>query len=115
MFLYTDAVTVMLDMLMHVNDLTTAPELIALAVNLTQNERIAQVCSICLHTHVHNLYCCSALAEETEGVKHKIGTCWGLQSNLSAVRVMCTLNHLIYVLSGLLRRFQVLFVFSHQA
>ena len=45
MFLYTDAVTVMLDMLMHVNDLTTAPELIALAVNLTQNERIAQVIS----------------------------------------------------------------------
>lgn len=43
MFIYTDAVTVILDLLMHVDDLTTNPELIALAVNLTQNERIAEV------------------------------------------------------------------------
>ncbi|KAL0039405.1 hypothetical protein WJX79_006988 [Trebouxia sp. C0005] len=42
MFIYTDAVTVMLDLLMHVDDLTTTPELIALAVNLTQNDRIAE-------------------------------------------------------------------------
>lgn len=45
MFIYTDAVTIMLDMLMHVADLTTTPELIALAVNLTQNDRIAEVSS----------------------------------------------------------------------
>ena len=45
MFIYTDAVTVMLDLLMHVDDLTTTPELIALAVNLTQNDRIAEVTS----------------------------------------------------------------------
>ena len=44
MFIYTDAVTIMLDLLMHVADLTTTPELIALAVNLTQNDRIAEVC-----------------------------------------------------------------------
>ena len=43
MFIYTDAVTVMLDLLMRVEDLTTTPELIALAVNLTQNDRIAEV------------------------------------------------------------------------
>ena len=43
MFIYTDAVTVMLDLLMRVDDLTTTPELIALAVNLTQNDRIAEV------------------------------------------------------------------------
>lgn len=43
MFIYTDAVTVMLDLLMRVNDLTTTPQLIALAVNLTQNDRIAEV------------------------------------------------------------------------
>ena len=48
MFIYTDAVTVMLDLLMHVDDLTTTPELIALAVNLTQNDRIAEV-SVDLH------------------------------------------------------------------
>ena len=46
MFIYTDAVTVMLDLLMHVDDLTTTPELIALAVNLTQNDRIAEVGSL---------------------------------------------------------------------
>jgi len=40
MFIYTDAVTVMLDLLMHVDDLTTTPELIALAVNLTQNDKV---------------------------------------------------------------------------
>lgn len=43
MFIYTDAVTVILDMLMRVDDLTSTPELIALAVNLTQNDRIAEV------------------------------------------------------------------------
>ena len=43
MFIYTDAVTVILDLLMRVDDLTTTPELIALAVNLTQNDRIAEV------------------------------------------------------------------------
>ena len=43
MFIYTDAVTVMLDLLMLVDDLPTTPELIALAVNLTQNDRIAEV------------------------------------------------------------------------
>ena len=43
MFIYTDAVTVMLDLLMRVDDLSTTPELIALAVNLTQNDRIAEV------------------------------------------------------------------------
>ena len=43
MFIYTEAVTMMLDLLMHVEDLTTTPELIALAVNLTQNDRIAEV------------------------------------------------------------------------
>ncbi|KAL3149688.1 Adenylyl-sulfate kinase (APS kinase) [Trebouxia sp. C0009 RCD-2024] len=42
MFIYTDAVTVILDLLMRVEDLTTTPELIALAVNLTQNSRIAE-------------------------------------------------------------------------
>lgn len=46
MFIYTDAVTVMLDLLMRVDDLTTTPELIALAVNLTQNDRIAEVTSV---------------------------------------------------------------------
>ncbi len=51
MFIYTDAVTVMLDLLMHVDDLTTTPELIALAVNLTQNDRIAEVGSLCVLHH----------------------------------------------------------------
>jgi len=46
MFIYTDAVTVMLDLLMHWDDLNTTPELIALAVNLTQNDRIAEVGSL---------------------------------------------------------------------
>ena len=52
MFIYTDAVTVILDLLMRVDDLTTTPELIALAVNLTQNERIAQVWRIVLSFRV---------------------------------------------------------------
>lgn len=47
MFIYTDAVTVILDLLMRVEDLTTTPELIALAVNLTQNSRIAEVWWLC--------------------------------------------------------------------
>ena len=51
MFIYTDAVTVMLDLLMHVDDLTTTPELIALAVNLTQNDRIAEVGSLQVVLH----------------------------------------------------------------
>lgn len=43
LFTYTDAIPIILDMLMSVNDLRQAPELIALAVNLTQNQRNAEV------------------------------------------------------------------------
>ena len=43
MFTYTDAIPVVFKMLMSVEDLRSAPELIALAVNLTQNQRNAEV------------------------------------------------------------------------
>ena len=43
MFTYTDAVPAMHAMLMGTRDLRGMPELIALAVNLTQNARIAEV------------------------------------------------------------------------
>eukprot|EP00232_Nephroselmis_pyriformis_P016886 CAMPEP_0182884136 /NCGR_PEP_ID=MMETSP0034_2-20130328/18803_1 /TAXON_ID=156128 /ORGANISM="Nephroselmis pyriformis, Strain CCMP717" /LENGTH=702 /DNA_ID=CAMNT_0025017309 /DNA_START=48 /DNA_END=2152 /DNA_ORIENTATION=+ len=43
MFTYTDAVPMILEMLLNVEDLRSAPELIALAVNLTQNARNAEV------------------------------------------------------------------------
>ena len=43
MFSYTDAVPAMHAMLMSSRDLRSMPELIALAVNLTQNARIAEV------------------------------------------------------------------------
>mmetsp|Transcript_22516 Transcript_22516/g.76554 ORF Transcript_22516/g.76554 Transcript_22516/m.76554 type:complete len:799 (+) Transcript_22516:38-2434(+) len=42
MFTYTDAIPVILDMLLQVQDLHQFPELIALAVNLTQNSRNAE-------------------------------------------------------------------------
>jgi hypothetical protein len=43
MFTYTDALPMVLEMLLSVDDLRTTPELIALAVNLTQNHRNAVV------------------------------------------------------------------------
>mmetsp|Transcript_33203 Transcript_33203/g.81593 ORF Transcript_33203/g.81593 Transcript_33203/m.81593 type:complete len:369 (+) Transcript_33203:254-1360(+) len=43
MFTYTAAVPIILDFLLQVEDLHSAPELIALAVNLTQNQRNAEV------------------------------------------------------------------------
>lgn len=43
LFTYTDGIPIILEMLMSVNDLRQAPELIALAVNLTQNQRNAEV------------------------------------------------------------------------
>ena len=43
MFSYTDAVPAMHAMLLSTGDLRSMPELIALAVNLTQNTRIAEV------------------------------------------------------------------------
>lgn len=43
MFTYTAAVPIVLDFLLQVEDLHSAPELIALAVNLTQNQRNAEV------------------------------------------------------------------------
>lgn len=57
MFIYTDAVTVILDLLMRVKDMTTTPELIALAVNLTQNSRIAEVwyCAVLLYSVFVNI------------------------------------------------------------
>jgi len=43
MFTYTDAIPMILEMLLAVDDLRSTPELIALAVNLTQNHRNAVV------------------------------------------------------------------------
>ena len=43
MFTYTAAIPIILDFLLQVQDLHTAPELIALGVNLTQNARNAEV------------------------------------------------------------------------
>ena len=43
MFTYTAAVPIILDFLLQVEDLHSAPELIALAVNLTQNQRNTEV------------------------------------------------------------------------
>mmetsp|Transcript_8017 Transcript_8017/g.22989 ORF Transcript_8017/g.22989 Transcript_8017/m.22989 type:complete len:794 (-) Transcript_8017:446-2827(-) len=45
MFTYTDAIPMILEMLLGVEDLRQTPELIALAVNLTQNQRNAMVMS----------------------------------------------------------------------
>lgn len=42
-FTYTDAIPVILDMVLSIDELHTAPELISLAVNLTQNERNAEM------------------------------------------------------------------------
>ena len=42
-FTYTDAIPALLDMVLNIDELHTAPELISLAVNITQNERNAEM------------------------------------------------------------------------
>jgi hypothetical protein len=59
MFTYTDAVDKVYDMLMRVQELRNTPELIALAVNLTQNPRNAEVGRSMWHLHLVSLVECS--------------------------------------------------------